>query len=172
MIKQLLGRKEKAPSETNIRCCRCGGQAVLTFGIDRRFLPYYPVPHHKTYRAAGRRSVLLAFCAAHGRESALAWPGLAACPLQPVHGHHVAGRAAIEKLKTLFNRPDIAKKVYEIWQQASETRGFPPPRKSTRRLLPMPTPLKHTPVGPPESAPHVKETRRSMFNVVEPGDDD
>ena len=45
-------------------------------------------------------------------------------------------------------------------------------RKSTRRLLPMPTPLKHTPVGPSESAPHIKETRRTQFNVVEPGEDD
>jgi len=172
MLKQMLGRKQNEPPETNIRCCCCGAQAILTFGIDRKFLPYYPVALHKTYRAAGRRALLLAFCAKHAKEAALNWPGLAACPLQPVHGHHVAGRAEIDRLKTLFNRPDIAKRVYEIWQQAAESRGFPPPRKASRRLLPMPTPLKRTPVGPPETAPHVKETRRTSFNVVEPGGED
>jgi len=167
----MLRRKDKEPPETNIRCCRCGAQAIVTFGVDTRFLAHYPVAQHRTYRAAGRRSILLAFCAAHARESALAWPGLAACPLQPVHGHHVAGREAIARLKTLFDRPDIAQRVYRIWEQAAQTRGFPAPRQrpAGRRPLPMPRPLKHTPVGPPETAPHVRETRRALFNILEPG---
>lgn len=168
---QFLSRKPKPPAETGIRCCRCGEQAVLTFGVDRRLLSFYPVAHHHTYRAAGRRSTLLAFCAKHARECALAWPGLAACPLQPVHGHHVAGRAAIEVLKKLFDRPDVAKQVYELWQGAAEKRGFPAPKTTPRRQLPMPKMFTHRPVGPPETAPHLKETRKTFFNVVEPDDE-